>query len=196
MRSQMLWRVIVLWGLALFPLFGTPITYTMTGNVSGSIGSTQLSNAPFTFVFSADTGGIFTWTDGYIDVLMNPASSTSILLSGSSGGFTEPVIVGVNAAAGIVGFADPNNTKGLTFYNAGAIDWDLASPIGPLTAAESGAGTGAFATSLGLFTIGSGSNLSFTAEVPEPGGVLFFGSMLSGVIALWRVRVRSCSKGS
>ncbi len=195
MRFWILWRVVVLCGLVFSPLVGSPITYTMTGNVSGSIGATPLSNAPFTFVFYGDTTGIYTFPSGPLNILMNPALATSILLSGSAGGFIEPVIVGVEPVAGVVGFADAANTKGLTLVHAGAVGWDLASPIGPLTG-EPGFANGSFATTLGVFTISGGSDVSFTAAntVPEPGGALLFGCALSGLIALWRVKAGSRSK--
>ena len=154
--------------IALFlalPLAAGPITYTMTGFLSGSLGTAPVTAAAFTFVFNGDTANV-TGTNP----LLNPAISNSISITGfGSGQFTEAIDVGVNPTNGIGGFADTSLASALTFQNAGFVGWDLATPIGPLASASPYWASGVFTTSLGTLSITGARDLTFQATtVPEP----------------------------
>ena len=166
--------------IALFlalPLAAGPITYTMTGFLSGGLVTAPIEGAAFTFVFNGDTTNIF--TSG--DTLLNPATSNSISITGfGSGQFTQTIDVGVNPTAGngITGFVDAG-LNGLSFKNAGFVGWNLATPIGPLTSATPSWASGVFTTSLGTLTITGARNLTFEATtVPEPATIALAGLAL------------------
>ena len=137
-----------------------PITYTETGQISGSLGSTILTNAAFTFIFQGDTADI---TNAGPSVLLNPAISNSLLIGSSSGSFTTPVEVGV-ATNGTVGFSDLSDANGITFTTSAAIGYGLATPIS-LSGGTATFATGTLVTSDGTLTINGAQNLTFTAAV-------------------------------
>jgi len=192
MKMKMLAGFALLMGLHLVAGIAgaSTIYYELSGNVSGSIGGNTLTNTFFTFDFVGDTTGV----SGTAPIFLNPATSTSIFLSGfGNGAFTSAVVVGVNQSAlGIVGFTDPGATNGITFQNAGAVGWDLVSAIGPLTASVPFFVTGTLNTDLGVLIFTDASNLSFTASlspIPEPSTTVLMGVGLAAIGLLrWRKR--------
>jgi hypothetical protein len=176
-------KVFVFWSLTALclalPLAAEPITYTMTGTLSGSLGVTDFSGAAFTIVLDGDTANI---TEA--GALFNGATSTSISIAGfGSGDFTE----GIDAATagGIAGLLNLSGTDGILIENLGFAGWDLATSLGPLE--ETGAAyldTVSFDTSLGTLTITDAENVSFgasTSTVPEPATVGLVALSLFGI---------------
>jgi hypothetical protein len=147
------------------PLAAGPISYTMTGFLNGSLGTAPVTDAAFTFVFNGDTTGI-TGTNP----LLNPAISNSISITGfGSGQFTQAIDVGVNPTAGIGGFTDTTETRGITLQIGGFVGWDLATSIGPLTSVAPFYAAGGLTTSLGTLSITGARDLTYQANaVPEP----------------------------
>jgi hypothetical protein len=172
-------------------LLAAPITYTLSGTLSGSVGATPFTNVAFTFTFTGDTGGVF--APGPAGVLLNPIPSNSILLGAQSGQFTEPVDTIVNANTGDAGFVDPALTKGLTIPNAGFVGWNLATGIGPLPNVGAPTAVGIFNTSFGTLTLTSAQGVTFGAvvsAVPEPVSTALLGiGLLAFVIAGRKLRV-------
>src|SRR5579883_3188543 len=101
-----------------------PITYTITGNLSGTLGSVSLNNIPFTFVFRADTTNIFN-----DNPLLNPDLTNNISIGGNAGQFSQIVDVGVSPSNGIGGFSHPVTELGITFANPRFFDYTLASSM-------------------------------------------------------------------
>lgn len=172
------------------PLAASPIIYTMTGTLSGTIGGVGFQNEPFTFVFDGDTTGVF---DDSPTLLFNPvtASSLSITTIGS-GDFTQALDVGVDSMNDSAGFADPTITDVLAAQNAGFAGWNLASSIGPLE--QTGAAflaDGSFDTSLGTLDLIGATNVSFgaVAAVPEPATTGLIALSLVGVALRRRSRL-------
>lgn len=165
----------------------SPITYTASGDITGTIGSTSLDGNAFTFVFTADTSGSFLLAG---ETYQNPSISTSIFISGvGAGQFSETTLVAVNGAIGVAGFEDTSGFSGIIVTNAGFDGWELVTSIGPLSGAAS-YDAGTFTTSLGLLTIAGATNLSFGATVtpgastPEPSsGVLLALGLAAGTLA-------------
>jgi len=180
---------IVMAGIGIFgaAVVASPIIYTESGQVSGTLGATTLTNAAFTFVFTGDTANI---TGS--GVLLNIPTSNSITIGASSGSFTTAVNVGVNTGSGIIGFTDLAKSNGITFTSAGAVGYNLATPIS-VTASTPFFDQGSLGTSLGTFTITSALNLSFTAitGVPEPASLTFVGAGLLGLMSLLLLRKRA-----
>jgi hypothetical protein len=169
----------VLFSALSFPLGATTIFYDATGELSGTLNGTTITNTPFTFDFEGDTTGVFVDIGG---VLFNTITSNTIVLGGSPGSITEALQVGVNPANGIVGWITASSD--LTFP-AGALGWNLASSIGPLKAATDSAAMGSFSTSLGEVTLTGGQNFTFSAILaPEPATAGLVGFMLAAFTAL------------
>lgn len=174
---------------ALQPLTAGPITYTETGQLSGTLGTTVLTNTSFTFVFNGDTANI---TGS--NPLLNIALSNSLSLGSSIGSFTTAVEVGVNPLSGVIGFSNTAENAGITFTSATAVGYGLATPIA-ITGGTPLFYTGTFATSLGTLDITSAQNLGFTASggVPEPGTLAL---VFIGLFGLLAVCFRSPRSGS
>jgi hypothetical protein len=160
--------VFVLAAFLSLPLAAGPIEYIESGQLSGTLGSTVLTNAAFSFTFFGDTANI-TGTNP----ILNPALSNVITIAGSPGAFTTAVEVGDSNAASVVGFSDLSLNNGITLVNAAAATYNLATAIGPLTAVtEFDLNASTLGTTLGTLTITSATNLSFQAvPTPEPATV-------------------------
>ena len=184
-ESMRFLRLALIGMFAVSMLVAAPISYTITGFLNGSLDATPFAAEPFTVVINADTAGVNLALPG---ILYNPAFSTSISITGvGSGSFVSSMIVGVNYLDGIIGFTD-GSVGGVTFQNAGAIGWDLASPIGPLTAASPFYAAGTLPTTFGTLTITGARDLSFSADtgVPEPSTGLLVAAALAAAIGLRR----------
>lgn len=165
----------------------SPITYTASGDITGTLGSTSLDGNAFIFVFTADTSGSSLLAG---ETYLNPSISTSIFISGvGMGQFSETTEAAVNGAIGVAGFEDTSGFSGVIVTNAGFDGWELVTSIGPLSGAAS-YDSGTFTTSLGLLTIEGATDLSFGATLtpgtsaPEPSsGVLLALGLAAGTLA-------------
>ncbi len=165
------------------PLAAGPITYTMTGDLSGTLDGTPFLDKAFTFVLDGNTADITTFASV---VLVDEASSTSISIAGfTTADFTEPVEAAVDPLVGVAGIINLPDTAGITIGNTGFEPWNLATSLGPLE--ETGApfaAVGTFTTSLGTLVISGAENVSFsasTAAVPEPASVGLVALSLLGI---------------
>jgi hypothetical protein len=171
------------------PLAAAPIFYVETGQLSGSLGSTVLTDASFTFTFYGDTANITSLSSS----LLNPATSNSISIGASNGSFTTAVDAGVNpsytSSSGIVGFTDPSENNGITFVSTGAYGYDLATPIS-VSSVSAFYDEGSLATTLGTLTITGAQDLTFTATggVPEPSTCGISALALLGFVLLGRAK--------
>ena len=174
------------------PLMAEPITYTMTGTLSGTLGGVAVTDATFKFVFNGDTANIF---DASPTLLLNPATSTSLFITGfGSGDFTQTIDVGVDLQDDNAGFANPGLTDIFVIQNAAFGAWNDATSIGPLE--QFGAASqvqGSFSTSLGTLALIGADNVSFGAAVPEPSLIAFVGCSMLGTIVRrsWIRRTRA-----
>jgi hypothetical protein len=169
--------------------WASPITYTESGQLSGTLGSTTLTNTAFTFAFSGDTTNI---TQPFPTEILNVAVSNSITIGASSGSFTTVVETGVNPVSGIIGFVDLTAFNGITFTSAGAVGYNLATQIF-VTANTPFSASGSLGTTLGTLTITGAQNLTFTATtaVPEPASLTLIGPGLLGLTGLRLRRKRT-----
>jgi hypothetical protein len=155
------------------PLAAGPITSTMTGSLSSTVGGVAVTNAPFTFVFNGDTANVFNASPA---LPANVEISNSMSITGFGvGQFTGTVGTGLDLLDNAAGFADPSGTSIILAQNAGFAAWNLATSFGPLSqAGPAYAAQGSFATSSGTQTIAGAQNVSFGATaggVPEPATV-------------------------
>jgi uncharacterized protein (TIGR03437 family) len=141
-----------------------PLTITITGAGSGTLGSTRFSNATFKFVMTADTGMLVNPTCCPNDIETAQGSPTTFSITGvGSGTLMDTQVV----------FIDPSGTAGLAHANDGdMIDLDsqafngyqLNKSLGPVTGTPF-IGGAAFTTSAGTLMVSSGSTVTFTFTV-------------------------------
>ncbi len=182
-------RVLRLLGLGIATTFlasgiasATPITYTESATVSGSLGSTAFRNALVTLTMSTDTTSAFFDAGG---VFRNVGSATVSVSGVGSATFTDSIDVFDNPSfvPPAAGFADSNlGASILDTFDAAFGSYDLTTSIGPITNTPFiNAGT-AFGTTAGDFIISTSGNSTFTAvtgtAVPEPTTLVLLGSGL------------------
>ncbi len=180
---------------ALFPgfaaaAFGNPITLTLSGVATGTLGSTSFTNAPFTVTSGGNTSAMFV-TPGPFDNL--PAIGAAIDITGfSPATFTDATSWVDPEGSGDITFEDATlrtESLGFTRLFAGLETYHFQNSIGPIT--------GGFPfipdvfenfqnipTSEGLLTITMTSANVFTAVVPTPEPALLWFALagLSAVI--------------
>lgn len=164
------------------------IQYVESGQLSGTLGTTNLNDVSFVFTFIGNTANI-TGNGSDSNPYANTALSNTFTIGSSNGSFTGTVEVGDINASSLIGFGNSSLTGYIAFLNSVAATYNLASAVGPLTETSSYSG-GSLTTSLGTLNITGAQDLSFTATIataPEPSllGLSAFG-LLAIIVAGWR----------
>ena len=169
-----------------------PITYTLSGTMSGSLGGTDFSNQPFTWTITGDT-------TAFVGPPPNEAVfafTNTISISGfSTADLTNsPYFVAANAlGADSVAFIDPLASEGVLFASPDFAFYDARNAIGPIPV-EFIDGSSAIATDQGTLAVTNATDGSFQAStVPEPATLAIFGAGLLGAGALKRRRKAKAS---
>jgi hypothetical protein len=156
---------------------GTVLTYTLSGTASGQLGATSFTDALVTYTAIADTSNIVSGPFvGGITGFVVPAESATIDVVGVG---TATILVPVYAynftslqAAGLL--TSPNPVSEVEIFGAVAlpalVNYDLATPIGPLSDPMGIIGSPLVQTTLGQLAIPFGPRtlVTFAATVPEP----------------------------
>ncbi len=185
------------------------LDWTVTGNLSGALGSTPFTNAPFTFTFQVDTAQV-TAVAGYTGLYHSATGlpGTFTIAGVGSGDFNTPdQYLFANQGCdflhtyGCTGLGHLGSADILDFQGAGLLAFDLATPVAPITVTTSFA-TGSIGTTAGILSI-TAADPTFTAQfetgtpTSEPASLLpaGLGLALSAVFARRRswipVRVRA-----
>jgi hypothetical protein len=171
-----------------FSLAASTIQYTESGQLSGTLGATHLTNVNFVFTFLSNTANV-TGNGSTSNPFQNVATSNTISIGSSNGSFTSAVEVGDIGPYDLIGFSNTALTAFIAFQNAAAGSYNLGSAIGPLTSSTAYYDGGSLSTSLGTLTITGAQNLSFkatTTATPEPSMVGLIGFGLLGMIVAGR----------
>ena len=178
-----------------------PITYTFTGSVTGTLGSTTFTDAALTATLLGDTTNAL--PDGGGGFYNNiGAGLASISIAGvGSGTFIDLMYVfSCPPCSGFIELQQQNVGPGaLTFTDPAFLAYDLTTAIGPI---QSAGPTPAFflpwsdTTSFGTFNITSIQSPTFQATlgagVPEPGTLVLVSAALL-LLGITRRRLHLCN---
>lgn len=170
----MISRLLLLGSLVAFCAAADPLSITISGTGSGSLGGRAFTAASFTFTLTTDTSG----------VSKPPCCSTLDTASGSpttfsignvgSGNLTDNQAVFVSPNSYIIGLAHFNDGDVVDLSNISLSGYDFKKSLGPLTGTPSFVGScpgvdcSAFQTSAGTLTFSSISTVTFNIVVGPP----------------------------
>jgi hypothetical protein len=173
----------------------SPVTYTVSAPVTGSLGGTSFpANEVLTLTGTADTTNVMNLGGGFF--INDVTGSFSFTLSVSVGGvgrgtFTDSVSAFVDQTIPEAGFED--NTQMSTIltarFNPAFASYALSTSIGPIIGAANNDLGVSYPTSAGLLNIDSaGPNATFTAVVtPLPAALPLFATGIGALGLLgWR----------
>lgn len=169
------------------PVYGQA-TYTLSGEITGSIGETDFENADFTWTLLGNPASITTPNHPTQYVLQGTESDIDIAGVGDAV-FSEAILVVADQRSnhGDVDFFDTNTQEGIGVADPTDIDaWSqpLATSFGPITGTSEYINSAGLATSLGTFVVDSVTDVSFQDVVaPEPGTL----TLAVMALALWCV---------
>jgi hypothetical protein len=185
--------------IAVLPLFGlmanakaSPITYTESATVSGSLNGVSFTNELLTLTGTGDTANVVTNGNPY-----NVLTTATFTLAGSgSGTFTVGLDVFDNPSAlsGTAGFQRATQSSDLLdTVNAAFVSYGLTTSIGPITGSPLFNPGLSFSTTAGPLILDSASAAAFTANagtvsaVPLPAALPLFATGLGALGLLgWR----------
>jgi len=177
----------------------SPITYTVSAPVTGSLGGTSFpANEVLTLIGTADTTSVTNPRAGFFtnDVTGSFSFTLSVSVGGvGNGTFTDLVSAFVDQGIPQAGFEDDTQmTVMLTArFNPAFASYALSTSIGPIIGAANNDLGVSYPTSAGLLNIDSaGPNATFTGVVtpvvtPLPGALPLFATGIGGLGLLgWR----------
>src|SRR5262249_50990199 len=130
-----------------------PITYTESATATGSLGSNSFTNALVTITAFADTSGVFVGPScGRLSVF-NTATTAFVSVAGieTKPILTNPTIVTASGSVVFPGAGISDGSAILATSSSEFVGYSLTTSIGPVT--DAGFAMGAFATSIGDFTL-------------------------------------------
>ena len=158
-------RFLALGALVVGIAAANPLTITITGSASGSLGTTRFSSATFTFTLTTDTSQLVKPPCCPGDTDTPSGTPTTFTITGvGSGTLTDNQVV----------FVDPNGTAGLAHYNDGdMLDLDstafsgyaMATSKGPISGQPFIGQNPIFGTSMGPLSISGAGTITFTFTV-------------------------------
>jgi hypothetical protein len=153
-----------------------PITYTLSGNLTGTLGKLTLIKAPFAWTIIADTTGV---TEVASQRYQNAATFSQISIGNSAATVTDSVSAYVDQrnqlGSGFVSLSNTAGTSTITLTDPMDVEpWLLATPLGPIAGSDTYLSTSPLNTTQGQLSITSVSNLVFQASAPATVGPYTF----------------------
>lgn len=164
------------------PAQAAPITYTLSGTISGSLGDLLFTNKALTWKMTSDTTLLQSIGRGLSGV---PAAELTFGISGL--GLIMPsqqIYLAVFDAPEII-FSDFNVSDGIEFGSPRFPGYDGITAIGPIPVSL--IDSALLPTTLGVLIIDTASDLEFQAStVPEPVSLSLFAAGLAGAATMRR----------
>ncbi len=153
-----------------------PITYTLSGNLTGTLGKSTLTRTPFAWTIIADTTGV---TEVASQRYQNAATFSQITIGTSAATLTDTVLAYIDqrnqAGSGLVRLSNTAGTFAVMVTDPTDVDpWLLATPLGPIAGSDAYLSSSPLNTSQGQLNITSVSNLTFQASAPAAVGPYVF----------------------
>jgi len=148
-----------------------PLTITLTGTGSGSLGGKSFTNATFSFTVTGDTANLQFPSCCPGDVDTASGTPTSFSIAGFSAGTLKDTQAIWTDTQGTVGIAHFNDGDMIDLNSSMLRGYRLTTSVGPLTAVPSfvgacpGVDCASFASSLGPLMFSSVSTVTFTSTV-------------------------------
>ena len=157
-------RLLALGALLVGIACANPLTITITGAGSGTLGSTRFTNVTFKFVMTGDTGMLVNPTCCPNDIETAQGSPTTFSITGiGSGTLMDTQVVFIDPS-GTAGLAHANDGDMIDLDNAAFAGYQLNKSLGPVTGTPF-IGGAAFNTSAGVLMVSSASTVTFTFTV-------------------------------
>ena len=170
-----------------------PVTYTLSGTMSGSVGSNTFTDSATVLTFVGETSGLLSLGAGFYT---NTDGVSTITIAGlGTATFLSPAL-GVESQFNGAAFYDLSNGFAVGIYDPFLGDYALTSPLSDAAyfseSFAAGFGTSE-TTTLGELTITDGdfqnptTTFTATAITPEPSGLLLLCTgLLGGIGVKWR----------
>ena len=197
-RFALAFAAVVLFG-SICEIKASPISYTLSSVVSGTLGGSSFVDALVTVTLTGDTANVMPGPAPYTDTVVNFGSATVDVSGIGKATFTDSIEIGDTlsdtALFGVPAVLILDSTTGTgILLQTGSVftTYNLRSSLGPVSGtggvASGSQVTPIFATTAGNLTWTVGQSLgtsTFTAvATPEPGTLGFLGAGL--VVVVWR----------